>query len=366
MNPWRTTLTNPRLLFIVKRREDYSDDASYSQQGVSTGLWNSARLVVEMLNNNHVEAKLVEVIDNNCIDREVTRYRPTDVIIEALWVVPEKFEILSRLHPKVRWNIRFHSELPFIANEGIAMEWLSKYVKHENVTVSANSPRMLEEISFIVRQQNNWTKEELEEKVFYTPNYYMPPMINPHKKPELSKRDYIDVGCFGAIRPLKNQLVQAVAALKFASRIGKKLNFHINVGRIENKGDPVYKNIVDLFSSLENAGHKLVTHQWMPHDKFIEVIRDMDIGLQVSFTETFNIVSADLVACGIPIVVSNEVQWAAFPHADPTDSSDIAHKMLLIWELRRWDFASLNVSANRDALKKYSHRSIMAWKKRFN
>jgi hypothetical protein len=344
----------------VKRREDYSIHDSYSKQGVSTGLWNSARLVVEMLNANGIEAKLVEVIDNNCIDREVTSYRPTDVIIEALWVVPEKFEILQRLHPTVKWNVRLHSEMPFVANEGIAMRWLTGYCRHKNVTISANSFRMLKEVSFILAEQNGWTEEETKAKVFYTPNYYMPEQSAPIYKLPLDCRAYIDVGCFGAIRPLKNQLIQAVAALRFADSIGKTLNFHINVGRIENKGDPVHHNIRDLFKGLEDSGHQLVEHLWAPHPEFLQVIRSMDIGMQVSFTETFNIVSADLVSCGIPLVASSEVAWLTNYFADPTSSDDIFNKMKVIWGLRH-----VFTWMNRRGLKKYSNHSIAAWVKAY-
>jgi hypothetical protein len=50
----------------------------------------------------------------------------------------------------------------------------------------------------------------------------------------------------------------------------------------------------------------------------------MDICMQVSFSETFNIVSADSVVNAVPIVVSKEVTWAT-NHcvADPTDSGSI-------------------------------------------
>jgi hypothetical protein len=77
-----------------------------------------------MLVANGVDSTIIEVIDNNGIDREVTKYKPTHVIIEALWVIPSKFEILTKLHPNVKWIIRLHSEIPFLANEGIAMEWM--------------------------------------------------------------------------------------------------------------------------------------------------------------------------------------------------------------------------------------------------
>jgi hypothetical protein len=46
----------------------------------------------------------------------------------------------------------------------------------------------------------------------------------------------------------------------------------------------------------------------------------MDVGMQVSFTETFNIVAADMVAAGVPVVVSPEISWVyTYSQADPTD-----------------------------------------------
>ena len=38
-----------KVLFVLKRREDYTLDPSYSSEGVSTGLLNSATFVNDML-----------------------------------------------------------------------------------------------------------------------------------------------------------------------------------------------------------------------------------------------------------------------------------------------------------------------------
>ena len=108
-----------KILFILKHRENpynsgSSDNYSYSSSLLSSGLYNSANFVCEMLNDSGVEAIMEHAIDNNCIDRLVTKHKPTHVIIEAYWVVPEKLNILTQLHPQVKWIIRNHSELPFL------------------------------------------------------------------------------------------------------------------------------------------------------------------------------------------------------------------------------------------------------------
>jgi len=129
-----------KILFILKRKNNY-DVIKDSNIGMSTGLYNSASFMNDMLNNAGIESHISVVIDNNCIDREVTKHKPTHVIIEALWVVPSKFYVLCKLHPKVKWIIRLHSEIPFLANEGMALDWLGDYVFFENVYIGTNAPR---------------------------------------------------------------------------------------------------------------------------------------------------------------------------------------------------------------------------------
>lgn len=310
--------TNVKVLFICKKRKS-SGPGPYAQI-ISSGLLNSATFVNDMLVKNGVDSKIIEVIDNNCIDREVTQFKPTHVIIEALWVVPSKFEILQRLHPNVKWIIRLHSETPFLANEGIAMEWIFEYQKYDNVYVSINSPRIEKELNSVLPKIS-----------LYLPNYYPVEFGLDHFKP-IPNRDYIDIGCFGAIRPMKNQLLQAIAAIKFANEIGKKLHFHINCTRVENNGDPVIKNIRSLF---ENSPHQLIEHLWMPHEEFSNLIKTMDMCLQVSFSETYNIVTADAVNNNVPVVVSPEITWVAgLFKALPTDSCDIIKTMHLTYYLK--------------------------------
>ncbi len=333
-----------KILFICKKRKTYGN-GPYTQI-VSSGLLNSAKFVNDMLVENGIDSHIIEVIDNNCIDREVAHYKPTHVIIEALWVVPSKFEVLTKLHPNVKWIIRLHSEIPFIANEGIAMEWIFAYQQYKNVVVSVNSPRILKEMNPL-----------LKEKLLYLPNFYPVRKKNhfPFQTEEQKCDDIIDIGCFGAVRPLKNHLIQAVSAIEFAQSIGKKLRFHINVTRIENNGDPVLKNIRSLFA---NVDHELIEHDWMNHHEFLKVIRTMDLCMQVSFSETFNIVTADAVNMNVPVIASHEISWLpSIYKANPTSSKDIIRKLKLTWFLKLFRVQWIN----KMFLKWYSTKSESVW-----
>jgi hypothetical protein len=318
-----------KILFILKRREDFNS-VVHNQLGLSTGLFNSANFVSQMLTDLGYSTKLAVVTDNNDIDREVTLFNPTHVIIEALWVVPTKFSILQKLHPNVTWIIRLHSEMPFMAGEGMSMDWIGDYSSFGNIVLAANAPRMLSEIKMYLTIKNNWDTKTANEKVIYLPNYY-PKEFSAPKVIDKNK-DWIDIGCFGAVRLLKNHLEQAFGALKFANSIGKKLHFHINAGRIEMQGDPVINNLRGLFEQLDGTGHELINHEWVPHEGFIDLCTSMDIGMQVTFSETFNIVGADFIANGVPLVGSSEIPWInSASAADPTSSDDIAIKLGLAY-----------------------------------
>jgi len=373
-----------RILFILKYRESSYDggysgysDPSYScedpawgpgtpeygqrvkldwayTKGLSSGLLNSAKFVADMLAGiPDFEVKLVQVLDNNYIDREVAAFKPDICIIEAYWVVPEKFEILTKLHPKVKWVIRNHSNIPFLANEGIAFGWTLDYVKHPNVFVASNDMRAHRELGVIINEFHETSG------IRYLPNYYPLDVLNkplpaPHSKPH-----EIDIACFGAIRPLKNHMIQAIAAIEYAQKHKKYLRFHINGNRIEGNGQPILKNLREMFKRLDNA--ELVEHPWCDHPEFMKLVSSMDLGLQVSFTETFNIVAADFVVNRVPIVTSNEIEWSEpLLQADPTDSSSIVKAMeraIFIHKHLPWSTPHVK------GLKLYDHKSKHQWTK---
>ena len=347
-----------KVLFILKYREN--PDGSYSNGGLSSGLANSARYVCDMLNANGVEAVLEHAIDNNCIDRLVTQNKPTHVIIEAYWVVPEKFAVLTKLHPYVKWIIRNHSELPFLSSEGIAIDWTCKYVAYKNVMISGNSPRVLGELKTIIKNAYpDWSKQQVKDKVWYLPNYYITE-IEPRKKP-LPESNIVNVGCFGAIRPLKNQLLQAVSAIDFANKIGKTLHFHINSTRVEGGStDNALKNLRALFTHVGNSHHKLIEHNWLDHEAFLHMLKNqIDIGMCVSHSETFCIVAADLVTAGVPLVASKEVVWASsLSQADPNSSVDICRHLQSVWKYRK---LCLSHRLNLSGLQHFCKNTIKHW-----
>jgi glycosyltransferase involved in cell wall biosynthesis len=239
--------------------------------------------------------------------------------------------------------VRVHSEFPFLAGEGVAVQWIKEYAEIAQVYVGANSERFYEDVSTIIP----------EEKVVYLPNYYIvPPLL---EKPAVTSKVFV-IGCFGAIRHLKNQLIQAVAAVEFAKRIGGPIEFHINTGRVEGfSSENILKNIRAVFSGTDNI---LVEHGWLSPDDFNHLLRTMNIGMQVSLSETFNLVAADLVAQNVPVVASKEISWlSGLAQTQENTVENIVDTMMTVWKWRYF-ISKLNTLG----LNTFNNDSATVWK----
>lgn len=332
------------VLFISKKY--YSYENRNSNTAVPHGLHKSAWFIRRYLKQRRFDADDVKVNDANDIDKIVTEKNPKIVVIEALWVSPEKMsEILSQPQHKNRlWLVRVHSKLSFLSGEGQAFDWLKRY-KFDNLVVCANTRESAREL-----------KEILDIETMYLPNIYNPPEYS-----SVSRKDYGDnilkVGCFGSVRPLKNHIVQAVAAMKFADRVGQPLEFHINGEDVEKIGSSILQNLEELFNKHPKC--KLVKHTWLEHKDFIDLIRQMDLGTQVSLSESFNIIAADFISQRVPIVVSDEISWVPKEMQVKTNASsdEIARHMYYVY---RYYFTSFFLKCER-ALDFYNAQAKEVW-----
>lgn len=342
-----------RSLFILKRREDYSQDPSYSSSyQIATGMYNSAKFVVDELNAANRRAKVILVIDGNDIDREVTNYEPTDVFIEGLWVTPSKFSELLNIsrHQNVRWHVRIHSEIPFLATEGVAMDWITQYLRL-GVHVAPNAPRAHEQLYWLATKMLG--SEVSETLVPFLPNCYpVDYSFWPLQNLDIRDKSTLDIACFGAYRPMKNHLQQAFIALKFAEMKDKQLRFHINDRQDAGGGGPA-KSVEALISA---AGAELVKHPWENRETFLGSISQVDLLMQLSMSETFNIVSADATLVGKPMIVSKEINWAYPAYGDPQSVADCLKKIDLIMSNK-----TFFINGNRSGLSIYANSSRRRW-----
>jgi len=353
-----------KVLFICKQRGN--------GYGISYGLVNSCKFLVNLFNQSGIESKVVSVVDNNSIDREVHNYKPTHVFIEALWVVPDKFHTLLTKYKDIKWSVRLHSQIPFIAHEGIAFEWLNRYnelaQRYTNFCLSANNINMVNHLNAIFKDKHISSfgtagtsgSGKGKSLVHYLPNVYFPDEYDMGEGKQWKPEKTVNIGCFGSIRPLKNHLYQAVASIIFANSLDKKLKFHINGDRVEQSGESILKNLNYLF---KNSPHELVCHPWSNHYDFIKVVREMDICLQLSFSETFNIVAADAVWNRIPVVGSKDIDWLdEIFKSEPTDDLSVLAKMKIAYFGREINLQD----KNKKSLISYNKVSYDVWAKFLN
>lgn len=126
------------------------------------------------------------------------------------------------------------------------------------------------------------------------------------------------------------------------------------------QGSPYFHNLEGLFNHLGDR-YQLVKHEWLIHDKFIELCKTMDIGMQVNPSETFNIVSADLITNGVPIVGTTEIPWSSnWFNAAHQNSENIAD---MLW--RTYTFPQINVCMHQRNLLWYTNKTKKIWDRYF-
>jgi len=120
----------------------------------------------------------------------------------------------------------------------------------------------------------------------------------------------------------------------------------------------VLKNLRAFFDGTGDA--ELVEHAWLPHAEFVRLVCSMDICMQVSFTETYNIVAADSAYHGVPIVVSPDIRWAnCLYRANPNRSDDMVGTLRRAWWFRGFRLHWLN----KLGLLVANHRAKRLWHK---
>lgn len=338
-----------KVLFVCKRR-----NASGGYPGASYGLINSARYVAKHLLTRGIHAEVVEVDDANGIDKVVSEYNARHVILEALWVTPQKLGELATMKSHVskdrRWVVRVHSKLPFLAYEGMAMDWIFGYrdLQLPQVFVAPNTFELTRDLL------------DLGVNAVALPNIYEPDTTVVPDQVLTKGRYYLDIGCFGAIRPMKNHLAQAMAAIRFANHLGRPLRFHVNSTRLEQKGDSALRNLRALFKA---NSHQLVEHDWTNHDAFLGLVNQMDLGMQVSLSETFNIVAADFATCSVPVIVSPEISWMPRQlQTDPTSTDCMVETLRRVAGYSRRQVAAVTLDALRAWNKDASREWISYWR----
>jgi glycosyltransferase involved in cell wall biosynthesis len=163
----------------------------------------------------------------------------------------------------------------------------------------------------------------------------------------------LEVGLFGAARVLKNWLTGAAAVMMLQRKVNVPVRLHLNSGRDE--GAEGARAGLDALLSL-NPNVSMVDVPWLSPDDFRRYLYGMDLLLQPSFTETFNNVTADGCACGVPSVVSEAITWA--PDSWKARADSAAHVAEIAYAILRDSRAA---SRGQKALDAHNGNAMAAW-----
>jgi hypothetical protein len=289
-----------------------------------TGLGVSALNTAKVLRANGINAVVRPVRDLHDLRQKIASEQPTHVIINALWLPSNELAGLVHADSHISFGVLVHSNIAFLQVESKGITLLRDAVDLErscigNFVVAANS-----------RAAVQGMRRAWECPATYLPNLYYLDATARVQRPKW-QGGTLRIGAFGALRPLKNPTGSAFAALAIASELGTNVEFHINVGRNDGGwADRLVKAVDAIYAGLPNA--KVVKDPWEPWAGFRRQIRHMHLLLQPSFTESFNVVTADGVAEGVASVVSDVIEWAPdYWKAAPDNTEAIARtgRMLL-------------------------------------
>lgn len=291
----------------------------YKQFKFTNSAGSHAGLGVAALNNQKVLRALglrVDVEptgDAAAIVASLERHPRTHLVISAPWVPTALLSNLCAQYPETQFYVVSHSNVSFLSADRDGVKLLRDAMNLETGTHNFHVAGNCEKFS-------HWLRAAFGVPCAVMPNnYYLDSHIRPPHGHEPSTGT-LRIGAFGATRTLKNLMGAAGAALEIARDLRRPLEFWISGGRVEGGEAGVVLGAVQ--NLLYNVpGVKLMLNTWQSWPEFRQVIGQMHLLLQPSYTESFNMVTADGVVQGVPSVVSEAIDWV--PDSWKADSDDV-------------------------------------------
>jgi hypothetical protein len=272
-----------------------------AQQNIShIGLGVSALNTCKVLRRAGVAADVWPVVNAKDLGVRLQRDPASHVVVSAPWIPSVDIQAIVMANPATRFAVNCHSNVGFLQADSngvrLVREALDVEMATHNFHLAGNSSKFC-----------SWIRSAYARPCTYLPNlYYLEPDFLPWRP--LYAGGTLRIGAFGATRPLKNFMSAAGAALDIAHRYKANLELWLSAGRTEGGGDTILRSARAMLDGLPNV--KLVENGWQSWPKFRQSVAHMHLLLQPSYTESFNMVTADGVAEGVPSVVSHAIDWA--------------------------------------------------------
>jgi hypothetical protein len=246
--------------------------------------------------------------------------QPTWVIISAPWIPTSEIASMAKEYRDTHFVVVCHSAIGFLAadTDGIRLMREAVDLQHSmpNFRVAGNSKKFVD-----------WASVAWGIDVAWLPNLYFLHEVEPGHRPPW-RGDHLRLGLYGAWRPYKNGLTSVAVAVELAMRLRIPTELYISSGRDEGGNSCA---VEELTRNVPNF--KLVHAGWREWAEFRRrLVGGTHLNLQLSYTESFNMVTADSAFMGVPCLVSDAITWV--PKAwqakadDPCEATRAALRLL--------------------------------------
>lgn len=278
-------------------------------KGIShIGLGVSAHLTAKYLNRYGIRTQVQKLALPTDVDKmlqqQIANGTPaTHVVVAAPWIPSDEYGNLCAKYPFVHFAMNCHSNLGFLQADATGAKLFREALEMEQGTMNfhaaANCTRFAD-----------WVQSAYRRPCAYLPNlYYLDPLDDPSRPSWIQTGGVLRIGIFGAARAQKNIMTAVGAAIEISSILKAQTEIWVST---EREDDWTARGIMSAVRALTDNLPlvRLVPAPWASWPKFRQIVASMHLCLQVSYTESFNLVTADCASEGIPVVVSSAIDWA--------------------------------------------------------
>lgn len=271
--------------------------------------------VVEFLKQQGISAAAARLTSRSVstVADIIRKLNPRIVVNRAMVVSCEGIKELSDMFPGTRFVTVCHSS---IGDLGRSKTWLSEVSKGLRATERDN-------VYFASLDERNPFAQFASEpsRTMWFPNV----VKCPESRPVLNREEPV-VSLISASRDLKNLSTQLVGFAIAAKK--KPMRLAVSILGDRPQWLEEFTQTLGVDATFRPWG------DWHDYTKF--VAENVDVGLQVSFTESFNFVGVEHLMIGKPVLGSSALRYLpAGWQADPNDPEEIAGRLVSLVESRR-------------------------------
>lgn len=223
------------------------------------------------------------------------------VIISAPWVATPDLLHLVTSYDEVNFAVVSHSNFGFLSADPGAIQLLRQGAAAgagtHNLHMAGNCRKFTD----------SW------EQMYGAPMVLLPNLYDVHGFRHAPERWHpgqcLRIGIFGAARPLKNMITSVASAVALGRELGVQVEISVNNGRDDggpgaSTADNAIKQLVQGLPTV-----RLIQAGWLGWSEFRDLAGSMHLLFQLSYTESFNLVTADGISVGVPSVVGEAIDW---------------------------------------------------------